>query len=50
MVSFGHLKWLAAHIPGVEARQLDDGNLTLLQNHVPEVHALLSEHAHSAHR
>ena len=41
-VPFAHGQWLAAHVPGVEARLTDDdGHLTLLTNHLDEVYAWL---------
>jgi pimeloyl-ACP methyl ester carboxylesterase len=39
-----HGEWLAAHIPGVEARPLDDDGHLTIPGHVPEVHAWLSAH------
>jgi pimeloyl-ACP methyl ester carboxylesterase len=43
-VPFGHGEWLAAHIPGVEARLTDDdGHLTLTGHHLEEIHAWLLE-------
>jgi len=43
-VPFSHGEWLARHIPGVEARLLDDdGHLTLVDNHLEEVHEWLLE-------
>lgn len=44
-VPFGHGEWLAAHIPGVEARLTeDDGHLTLTVRHLDDVHEWLLKH------
>ena len=44
-VPLAHGQWLATHIPGVEARMLDDdGHLTLQEHRVSDVHGWLIQH------
>jgi pimeloyl-ACP methyl ester carboxylesterase len=39
MVPFGHGEWLAARLPATESRlSPEEGHLTLVERHVPEVH------------
>ena len=43
-VPFGHGEWLARHLPGVQAELTeDDGQLTLTERHLDQVHAWLLE-------
>jgi pimeloyl-ACP methyl ester carboxylesterase len=42
-VPFGHGEWLAARIPGVEARLYDDEGHLSLNHRIPEVHAWLAD-------
>ena len=44
-VPLRHGQWLAAQVPGAEARLLDqDGHLTLMQDRVGEIHSWLASH------
>ncbi len=49
-VPFGHGQWLAAHIPGIEARLLDDDGHVTLHHRVDEVHTWLAEHLDQSNR
>jgi hypothetical protein len=51
MVPLGHGEWLAAHIPGVDARFADtDGHLTPVTSGIGEVHQWLRDRWDSAAR
>jgi pimeloyl-ACP methyl ester carboxylesterase len=45
MVPAAHGEWLARHVPGADVHRCpDDGHLTVLENHLGEVHAWLLSH------
>jgi pimeloyl-ACP methyl ester carboxylesterase len=44
-VPFSHGRWLASHIPGVEAWFFDDEGHALRESHIEDVHAWLVDHS-----
>ena len=44
LLPFGHGVWPSEHVAGVESRlDEEEGHLTLIERHVPEVHRRLAE-------